>query len=55
MWCSGRTLAWNARDMGLSLALGTISPIIITPIAVFISENDRDRRPLNYAALKVIN
>ena len=34
-WCNGRTLAWNARDVGLSPALGTIFPIFITPTSIF--------------------
>ena len=33
-WCNGSTLAWNARDMGLSPALGTVFPIFITPMTL---------------------
>ena len=32
--CNGSTLAWNARDVGLSPVLGTIFPIFITPTTV---------------------
>ena len=31
MWCNGNTLARNARDVGLSLALGAIFPIFSPP------------------------
>ena len=34
MWCNGSTLAWNARDVGLSPALGTIFPIFVTPTTI---------------------
>ena len=32
IWCNGSTLAWNARDAGLIPTLGTIFPILITPM-----------------------
>ena len=32
MWCNGSTLARNARDVGLSVALGAVFPIFITPM-----------------------
>ena len=31
---NGSTLAWNARDVGSSLALGTIFPIFSTPMTI---------------------
>ena len=31
MWCNGNALARNARDVGLSPAIGTVFPILITP------------------------
>ena len=31
MWCNGISLAWNARDVGSSPALGIIFPIFIAP------------------------
>ena len=35
-WCNGSTLAWNARDVSSSPALGTIFPIFITPAAILL-------------------
>ena len=32
MWCNWSTLAWNAKDMGSSPALGTVFPIFIKPM-----------------------
>ena len=33
-WCNGSTLARNARDVGLSPALGTVFLIFITPMTI---------------------
>ena len=34
MWCNGGTLAWNARDVALSPALGIVFPIFVTAMTL---------------------